>query len=561
MKRIIFLLVFTAVVSLSLFSNNAEISRIVIPKPDQDLDQAVVNRPISTPKDASTLLVPWDDTFILAMTPNDDASTGVITLGFNFSLYGSIYNQCWINNNGNVSFDGPYGTYSAAGFPYEGYPMVAPFWADVDTRGTGSVWYKLESNRMIVIWDAVGYYNSQTDKVNTFELVITNGTDPTIGIGNTAAFSYADMAWTTGSASGGSGGFGGTPANVGINKGDNISYAQIGRFDHAGTDYDGPYDNNDGVDWLDNQLFLFDTGAGSSGAMIVIPSTVDIVIAIGGYPTGTNAGDPGMQGFIATYPGPGSQTIVLPVGPGLWRGWAWYNSMWNMADVFPLTGPGDLTWSNVPFGAKSDVPLLIVNDQTLPVELSSFTAVVTGANFVNLAWVTESETSMSGYRVYRNESADFNTAFSLGFEESSYISTQHIYSFLDYEVETGHTYYYWLQAQELDGSNCLYGPVMAFITETITPVLPAITVLGNAYPNPFRNQTNIDVTVKEGDTATVTIYNIMGQAVRSYQTSQGTHSLKWDGLDMNSRPCSSGIYLYKLSSPSFNQTKKLMLIK
>jgi len=102
---------------------------------------------------------------------------------------------------------------------------------------------------------------------------------------------------------------------------------------------------------------------------------------------------------------------------------------------------------------------------------------------------------------------------------------------------------------------------MAFITETITPVLPAITVLGNAYPNPFRNQTNIDVTVKEGDTATVTIYNIMGQAVRSYQTSQGTHSLKWDGLDMNRRACSSGIYLYKLSSPSFNQTKKLMLIK
>ena len=42
-----------------------------------------------------------------------------------------------MNNNGNVSFQTPYSTYSAQGFPNASFKMVAPFWADVDTRGNG----------------------------------------------------------------------------------------------------------------------------------------------------------------------------------------------------------------------------------------------------------------------------------------------------------------------------------------------------------------------------------------------------------------------------------------
>jgi len=206
------------------------------------------------------LLIPRDGTFSLAMGPNDDGSSSLITLPFDFCLYGDNYTSCYINNNGNISFDAPYSTYSSTGFPVSGYPMVAPFWADVDTRGCGTVWYKIETSpmRMTVIWELVGYYSYQCDKYNTFELIITDGYDPFIGIGKNVAFSYAEMSWTTGSASGGSGGFGGTPATVGINKGDGVDYALLGRFDHPGTDYDGPDGNADGVDWLDEKDFVFD---------------------------------------------------------------------------------------------------------------------------------------------------------------------------------------------------------------------------------------------------------------------------------------------------------------
>jgi len=140
------------------------------------------------------LFVPLDGTFTLAMGPNDDLSTGEIALPFDFCFYGTIENHMWINNNGNVSFDGPYGTYSASGFPSSAFYMIAPFWADVDTRsGLGQVWYKITSNRVVVIWDNVGYFSVQGDKRNTFELIFTDGNDPLIGVGNNVAFSYGDM--------------------------------------------------------------------------------------------------------------------------------------------------------------------------------------------------------------------------------------------------------------------------------------------------------------------------------------------------------------------------------
>jgi gliding motility-associated-like protein len=202
-----------------------------------------------------------DASYTLAMGPNDDLSTGLIALPFTFCLYGTNYNSLYINNNGNVSFGTAYGTFSAAGFPSASYTMVAPFWGDVDTRpaGGGTVKYKIYPNAIYINWDGVGYYSMMTDKLNTFQLILSDGTDTTIGVGNNVAFCYEDMQWTTGAASSGIGGFGGVPATVGANEGDGISYIQFGRFDHAGTDYDGPVGSTDGISWLDYQSFKFST--------------------------------------------------------------------------------------------------------------------------------------------------------------------------------------------------------------------------------------------------------------------------------------------------------------
>lgn len=194
---------------------------------------------------------------------NDDWSTISIGIPFNFCFYGTPYNSLFINNNGNISFGSAYSTFTSNPFPDASFSMVAPFWGDVDTRNlaSGIVYYKAFPDYIVVQWDSVGYFDQYADKLNTFQAVLSNGISTIIPDANNVSFCYKDMQWTTGDASGGSGGFGGTPATVGANKGDGASYVQFGRFDHAGTDSDGPAGVNDGVSWLDDQYIIFNTCA------------------------------------------------------------------------------------------------------------------------------------------------------------------------------------------------------------------------------------------------------------------------------------------------------------
>jgi len=192
---------------------------------------------------------------------NDDGSASVI-LSFDFSFFEISYPAgtiLWINNNGNLNFGTfPMSFYTSSAFPLISQtPMIAPFWADVDTSGTASsgnnVWYKMDGETLVVIWNAVGYFPDQTDKRNTFQVIISATTSSRLGNGNNMCFCYVDMDWTTGLASGGTNGFGGTPATVGANRGDGVNYVQLGRFDSPnGVDYlDGRVGSDKGAFCLD----------------------------------------------------------------------------------------------------------------------------------------------------------------------------------------------------------------------------------------------------------------------------------------------------------------------
>lgn len=233
--------------------------------------------------DPANLLYPLDGTYALvdfygdgctgsgcAQGPdqhNDDDSA-TVNLPFTFDMYGDLYTTCFVNNNGNISFGTYYSTYDATGFPDDEYIMVAPFWGDVDTGNPnnyiGDVWMKFfdsngdtDDDTLVVTWDNVGYYDEHGELRNTFQVAISDGTNPVMGLGNNVCFSYDNMCWTTGDASGGSGGFGGIPATVGVNRGNGVDFFQIGRFDQPGAAYDGPYGANDGIDYLDNKGFCF----------------------------------------------------------------------------------------------------------------------------------------------------------------------------------------------------------------------------------------------------------------------------------------------------------------
>lgn len=194
---------------------------------------------------------------------DDDNSFGPVELGWNFSLFGSTYHQVYVNTNGNITFASPLPSYDPAGFPID-TPMVAAFWADVDTRaaGSGSVWFKVFSDRLVVVWNKVGYFNLQANRKNTFQLTIRANTAPGFQ-GNDVIIAYDDMQWTTGEASMGNNGFGGFPATVGANRGNGIDYIQTGRFNLDGsTPPNRPVAGSPGgVDWLDGQCLGYQVGA------------------------------------------------------------------------------------------------------------------------------------------------------------------------------------------------------------------------------------------------------------------------------------------------------------
>jgi hypothetical protein len=155
---------------------------------------------------------------------NDDGYTGVnVPIGFTADFYGDSYTQLSVNNNGNVTFDAGLSTYTPYDFTVTGNVIIAPFLADVDTRGTGTspVTYgqtTYNGNQAFCVnWVNVGYFSNGVDKLNSFQLLLVKqGTAGDFDI----IFNYDKVQWETGTASGGSDGLGGTSAAVGFANGD-----------------------------------------------------------------------------------------------------------------------------------------------------------------------------------------------------------------------------------------------------------------------------------------------------------------------------------------------------
>ena len=62
----------------------------------------------------------------------------------------------------------------------------------------------------------------------------------------------------------------------------------------------------------------------------------------------------------------------------------------------------------------------------------------------------------------------------------------------------------------------------------------------------------------------IEIFNILGQVVREWRMenlSPGTYNVNWDGRDQSGSTIASGIYLYRIQSSDFVQTKKMVLLK
>lgn len=314
-----------------------------------------------------------------ALMPNDDGSsdeidiTSVFESGLDF--FGNNYTSLWVNNNGSVTFAESRYTYTPDIITATtSNPEVSPFWADVDTRGpdpvaptpggtsqgTNAVYYALDTvnDRFVVTWDDVGYFSYQSDKVNAFQLILTDQGGGNFGI----EFRYEDINWTTGDASGGTGGLGGTVARAGWTAGtgnpdEYFELPQSGNQDailaletslgNTGVPGLWSFNVNDGIvnlspDAVDDRASI----VGASADPFAPPGTVSIVIDVLANDT-----DPEGEDLIVTQAsGPTHGSVVINPDSTV---------TYTVASGFP--GPDSFTYTIMDESGGTDTATVTVN--------------------------------------------------------------------------------------------------------------------------------------------------------------------------------------------------------
>ena len=84
------------------------------------------------------------------------------------------------------------------------------------------------------------------------------------------------------------------------------------------------------------------------------------------------------------------------------------------------------------------------------------------------------------------------------------------------------------------------------------------------YPNPFNPTTSIRYSIEEPGSVSLDIYNIKGQLVKTLYHGNakiGSHTAIWNGLDNSGNACSSGVYFYRLRTPTTSLVRKMLMLK
>jgi len=228
---------------------------------------------------------------------------------------------------------------------------------------------------------------------------------------------------------------------------------------------------------------------------------------------------------------------------------------WNFTTIWQIQG-----------GDGANYPDLRSNSNSaLPVELTSFTANV-NENEVTLNWQTATELNNYGFQVERqilkqvqnDESIWEKVGFVEGHGNSN---SQKDYTFTDnlLNLNLSLNLNYRLKQIDFDGNYEYSDEITVELGELVKEYK-----LEQNYPNPFNPSTTISYSIpnnvkNEMSNVKLIVYDILGNEVATLvneRQKSGNYEVKFDASNL-----ASGIYLYKLQSGSFVQTRKLMLLK
>jgi MYXO-CTERM domain-containing protein len=201
---------------------------LVLAAPSGALAQAALVTGLGGPLDFGTdSLARGDDSISVAVDLTPAFPSGI-------DYFGTRYTELYVNTNGNLSFVEALSTFTPDAFPQTSRPIIAAWWADVDTRGLidgepdrNLVYYAVTPGRLVATWIDVGYYSNHVDLLNAFQIILTAAPGEPEGTFD-VELRYNRCEWTTGDAtSGHMMGLGGIAAQAGFDAGDRLNYLTL----------------------------------------------------------------------------------------------------------------------------------------------------------------------------------------------------------------------------------------------------------------------------------------------------------------------------------------------
>jgi uncharacterized repeat protein (TIGR01451 family) len=199
---------------------------------------------------------------------------------------------------------------------------------------------------------------------------------------------------------------------------------------------------------------------------------------------------------------------------------------------------------------SGNIHIPIVEDFTVPVELTSFTASLEG-EAVALAWSTATETNNAGFDVER--STDGETFTTIGFELGVGTTEEaQSYRFVDREAPFATTLFYRLRQVDTDGT-FEYSPVVE------VEVTPSAVALLPVAPNPVSASARLRYELPEATAVRLQVFDLLGRRVATLADGEkpaGRHEVTWTGSRL-----APGTYFVRLQAGSTAQTQMLRLVR
>ncbi len=235
----------------------------------------------------------------------------------------------------------------------------------------------------------------------------------------------------------------------------------------------------------------------------------------------------------------------------------------NTVNALTVGKDTNLTWENGGDLPNVNGTYTKLGDETVPVTLSSFTAMVVGLNNVRISWVTASETNCLGYNIWRADSADLTQATRISSLIQAANSSQGAYYvFTDTGLYQEGTYYYWLEDISISYESQFHGHIhltLEFQGDTQTPEIVERTGFRSNYPNPFNPSTTLRYGLSQDSDVTINFYNLRGQVIDTKHFSnqtKGVHSMVWNTRSLG---IPSGVYFARLTSKGDSDLLKITL--